>query len=348
MSFSLFLMLFTLWNCSQVNEKELNTRQAPELLPREKVLAMIELSDNGYEFTGPQRIKKEVTDEKFRERLINLVPLEDMFDGLEQRKKELLANKKEMAINVAQLPLDVDMRDYAGSIKEQWNGTCSAFGLIATEEVAQCKMRGDCGLDLSERHFWSFYKKYSAPTALKMSTNFVADEKHWPQDQTSKPSDVEKYADYRVSEYEYLGGDSQEAKNKVLSALANGRPVYMWSQTPSCLLSCKATCNATSNAFESGGHAYSIVGYFNRDNPVLIVKNSWGTDCGDGGYQYMSFKIWDNSTYWEAASLINVESKNIPTDPTIPDSPKYVTKCEYRWSWTHFWTRKKYCWEEEV
>jgi hypothetical protein len=59
----------------------------------------------------------------------------------------------------------------------------------------------------------------------------------------------------------------------------------------------------------------------------------------------MSFKIWDNATYWEAASIIQTENKGIPN---IPDAPKYITKCEYRWAWSHFWTKKKYCWEEEI
>ena len=348
---SLLLFTFFLFNCTtQQKKEEVRLRQVPQLLEKSNVDTLLEKQDHSYDIFSPDRESKEKSDDKFKERLSNLTPIKEMFEGLEARKFQLEKQEKaeQKAIIFDNLKNDVDLREFAPSIKRQWNGTCSAFGLIATEEVAHCIQRKDCGLDLSERHFWSFYKQYSAPKALEMSTNWVTLEGNWPQDRVSKPVTADNLATHRVSKYEYLGGDSEKAKLKVLSALSNGHPVYMWSQTPSCMLSCAKTCNSTSKSFEDGGHAYSIVGYFNKENPTLIVKNSWGEDCGDLGYQYISFKIWDNASYWEAASIIEVESKTDPNSPSEPVPPKYITKCEYRWYWTHFWTKRKYCWEEEL
>jgi hypothetical protein len=46
--------------------------------------------------------------------------------------------------------------------------------------------------------------------------------------------------------------------------------------------------------FGAGGHAMLIVGYKSKGRgtdprPFFIVKNSWGTDYGDGGYLYMTY-----------------------------------------------------------
>lgn len=39
----------------------------------------------------------------------------------------------------------------------------------------------------------------------------------------------------------------------------------------------------------SMNHAVEAVGYYNDvSEPYLVVKNSWGTDWGQGGYVYLS------------------------------------------------------------
>jgi C1A family cysteine protease len=333
------LILFFVGACttSSFIKKELNLREIPELMQKEEVISELQKPE--------QREEKQIEDEAYLKRKANLSPLDELFEDLPSRRLQLKRQERseKSTIDIATLPEDVDLRPYTTDVKEQWNGTCSAFGLIATEEVAHCKFRGECGLDLSERHFWSYYKQYSAPTALKMSIKPVAPEKVWPQDEYDRPANVTAYAKYKVTDYEYLGGDTQKAKMKVLKALADGYPIYFWSQTPSCMLSCKKTCKASSNGFEDGGHAYAVVGYFNKADPVLIVKNSWGTDCGDSGFQYLNFKIFDNSPYWEASAI-----KAVGVVEGAKEPQKTVQKCELRWSYKHFWEKREYCWNEVI
>lgn len=284
-------------------------------------------------------------DDKILERESNLIPIAEMFEDYPDRIEKYHRENQKMFLRAESLQEDVDLREWDTPVKEQWNGTCSAFGLTAVQELQTCKSLGVCNIDISERHRWSFYKKYSSMTALKTSHLLVADEKQWPQDQVNGPSTIQ--GKFKVDEWEYLGDN----KDAVISELNKGNPIYMWSQTPNCMLKCKKVCAKNENTFADGGHAYSIVGYYQKDDPILIVKNSWGLDCGDNGYQSLPFKIWDNASYWEAAVLKKVSvvgvapnDPNNPVDPIIP--PKKVKKCEWRWKWTHFWEKRKYCWYE--
>ena len=54
-----------------------------------------------------------------------------------------------------------------------------------------------------------------------------------------------------------------------------------------------------------GGHAVVGVG-FQTDQQWFIVRNSWGTSFGDGGYMYMPFSYLTNSSlaadFWQISS----------------------------------------------
>lgn len=54
---------------------------------------------------------------------------------------------------------------------------------------------------------------------------------------------------------------------------------------------------------EHGGHAMLCVGYSDKDE-VFIVRNSWGTDWGDKGYCYISYKYMLNPEYNDTDSWI--------------------------------------------
>ena len=53
-----------------------------------------------------------------------------------------------------------------------------------------------------------------------------------------------------------------------------------------------------------GGHAVLAVGYDNVQKR-FIVRNSWGTDWGQGGYYYMPLSVFaqDASDFWQIATV---------------------------------------------
>ena len=72
----------------------------------------------------------------------------------------------------------------------------------------------------------------------------------------------------------------------------------------------------TENEQVLGGHAVMCVGY-DDTNQWFIVRNSWGTDWGDGGYFYMPYAYMTNSQlandFWEitAVSKNSIKNNNI-------------------------------------
>lgn len=303
-------------------------RSLPEFLSKEEVL---KIANSPAEKEEASFIQEK--DPAFAKRESNLIPIAELFENMPVRIKK---QKGEFAEKKADLPIDVDLRKYSTPAKDQINGRCTAYGLTSVQELMHCKQNGVCNLDLSEAHRWSMYKKYAAWSALENAKTPIVEEKIWPEDQSYSPKNISKYAKFKIDEWEYLG----DSKQKVLTALANGFAVYFWSQTPNAMLKCKKVSSKTEKTFADGGHAYAVVGYFDKEDPLLIIKNSWGEDCGDNGYQVIPFSIYDYASYWEAAAIKKVSISD------VPNSPKIVTKCEYKWSVKHFWKKVKYCWEE--
>ena len=69
-------------------------------------------------------------------------------------------------------------------------------------------------------------------------------------------------------------------------------------QVPESMANCDTVVSPTSAA-TSGGHVMAAVGYTLNDSVAgggyFILKNSWGTDCGDKGYLYYPFALCTRS-----------------------------------------------------
>lgn len=266
----------------------------------------------------------ESLDDKAKEREKNLISKEDLLRFLPK-----VTQVKALA-PTSKVDDSVDLRDRDTSVKSQDNGKCSAYGGVAVIENLMQKDGIIKDLDLSEWHAWSFYRQYSAPSFISsLSSKKIGDEKFYPQ-YKSMNSKMVPYV--KISKYEYLESDTAS----VLVNLMNKYPIYIAMQVPNSMLNCPAVIDPNSSAAR-GGHAIAVSGYIldDKNQPLLILKNSWGSDCGDKGYQYLPISICKKKgfycDFWVIKEL--EITSNIPSDPTPTPTP--AKKC-YR-SWRTFW-----------
>lgn len=182
----------------------------------------------------------------------------------------------------------VDLRFRDTEVKKQFGGTCTAFGLMGAMENL---LGGQ--VDLSERHFWSQYKQYSCEAALTAaSTSWGVVGLDWWPDNHGKP--YYGYMDqpwYKLAKYEALDSDI----TKAVASLDAGNPVYIAVSTPTDMMNCPVNIDPNTGHYKSSGHALAVVGYeLDPATPgggSFLLKNSWGPNCGDKGYQWYPFNL---------------------------------------------------------
>ncbi len=189
------------------------------------------------------------------------------------------------------LPKDVsplvDLRYRDTASKRQFGSTCSSFGLVASMENALFEQ---APMDLSERHLWNKYLKYSSEAAIKaaLSKGPITEEEYWPMNRWFPHFGFKKAARARLLEAPYIEDNLAAA----LKALDANRPVYLGLSVTDSLYACHKVVDPSSPT-NGGGHAVSIVGYgLDQNIPgggYFIIKNSWSADCGEKGYQFVPF-----------------------------------------------------------
>jgi hypothetical protein len=175
------------------------------------------------------------------------------------------------------------------------------------------------GLDLSEWDAWGWYGQYSCEAFIAALTkNYVCDEQFYPQyGKRSQDCITNRYV--KVATAIYIDDNPDAMRD----ALARGSMVYIGMATPNDMLKCKPVISPTTTA-ANGGHALLINGYFTEGAETLaIIKNSWGADCGDGGYQYFPLSLCRKSGFycvaWEIQG-VNIKTAPAPT-PTVKPTP---------------------------
>ncbi len=206
------------------------------------------------------------------------------------------------------IPDTVDLRQFDGPVVDQFGGTCTAFATAAAMNNT-LKRKGIQKL-VSERHLWSTYQAYDMDYAVQAArSNFLTEEKYWPVNGT-RSSNYMSYASLRISESRNLDYDFHAG----LQALGRGNAVIMAIQVPRDLGNCAENIGPNST-YTSGQHVIEAVGYKLDDKVAgggyFIIKNSWGTDCGNRGYHNYPFKLCERSDlYCYFTEVIDVEDRS--------------------------------------
>lgn len=215
-----------------------------------------------------------------------LIDLEELFGrSIEQLEEE--RNKALPFLTDWGNPRVVSLRDRDTPVKVQWGGTCSAFALIAAMEN---KLGGQ--YDLSERSLWNAYRVFNIDKAISAAKRIFIHEEN------SRLGAQEFDKDEYVGEGRFKLTDAKCIDRRydlVIEAIDRGIPCFVALVTPVDLIRKLSQIERTSK-LENGGHAMAVSGYkVENGKGYFLVKNSWGENCGDKGYQYIDFNIYDEN-----------------------------------------------------
>ena len=198
------------------------------------------------------------------------------------------AAQPSLATDLGILPA-VDLRANDSPVMEQFGGTCQTFATAAAMDNV-LKSKGIHQL-VSERDLWNLNGVYDVDNAVDAAANnFVDSEQVWPVADAFAPSGFAQSAEIKITQYQAHDYDM----NAALQGLSAGHPAVMAIQVPQSMDDCDTMVDATSRATK-GQHVLEVSGYQLDDSVAgggyFILKNSWGTDCGDHGYQYYPFAL---------------------------------------------------------
>ncbi len=217
---------------------------------------------------------------------------------------------------------DVDLRKYDSPIKNQGSTKlCTSFATVAAIEN-KAKQKSGVELDLSERHMFSQYRSYSTPMAAKASTqSFVAEEKAWPLSQSSPLRQMDGRGVAKTA----VLSKQLKTTSQMVAELQAGNPLIIGLGIRSPMLLRGAIMNKQGDA-ASIGHAMMAVGVFfdtkfaNEGGGVLILKNSWGSKRGDGGYVYLPLNFCGSGRRCYAWAVRDVELLNVADNNSLSNN----------------------------
>lgn len=255
--------------------------------------------------------------------LSNKFPLPKLNDVIpvymQQRIRRSRNNEGELSFSGLSTSVDLRYRDTP--ILSQVGSRCSAYGLIASIEnlLGEPKVA-----KLSESHLWSSYRRYSSVSAVEAAKRMVITEgQMWPHDINSPRPGWKERTHTSLQHITFIEDDVVDA----VAALNDKRPVYIGLSVSRAMANCEVVLDPNSRD-TGGGHAISMSGY-TLDKRVpgggyFIVKNSWGADCGDSGYQYLPFSycMRGGSSYcimWDVQG-VKTAFPGVPSiEPEIPE-----------------------------
>lgn len=202
----------------------------------------------------------------------------------------------------------VDLRTYCSPIENQGSlGSCTGNAIAGAIELLN--KRNNKTNDIS-RLFIYYYERLMLGTVNYDSGAYIRDgikvtnkygassESLWPYiiskfRQQPAPQAIKDALKRKVTRYERVADHAG-----CIDALNNGYPVTIGFDVYTSFMRIgKDGVMTYPRAGETllGGHAVLLVGY-DMNKQQYIVRNSWGTGWGDGGYFYMPFQVIQNTS----------------------------------------------------
>lgn len=277
------ILILLLINNAQAIEHDQIVKQINATTKKNEVMTFspnAKKQENFKKLFGPDLIKQIDNEKKTSP---SPIPHSSLFDKISSAY-----SKKAYAFAPAPKPtqtpdLGIDLRHKDTPVKNQIGPRCTAYGLIAAIE----NLHGH-KTDLSEAELWFRYQQYSIyPAMQKAKENKITQEAFWPENKDTPNTGYENNRVVKLSKETNLGTDF----NKIKEKLKAGKPIYFAFRVPNDLNTCSAVVREDS-PLTDGGHAVMISGYKIapeiKDGFYLIIKNSWGTNCHDEGYVYLT------------------------------------------------------------
>ncbi len=182
-------------------------------------------------------------------------------------------------------PKEIDLRQFAGPIKAQEGGSCTAHAVANALEIG---IKGRAQVDAM-----AFWRRYALPYTSAARSE-------------AKRAPLETFGGGLVAwtggpaKYYFIKSEA-EAKEWLSKgvALAMAIPVYR------SLAACKVVIPDNDGVIRGVGHAVAVVGW---KPGFYLIENSWGNRCGDQGFQWLSTKLFHNEKEWhELVAVVPVE-----------------------------------------
>ncbi|MEO0983130.1 MAG: C1 family peptidase [Pseudomonadota bacterium] len=240
-------------------------------------------------------------------------------------------------------PQYVDLRSMCSPVENQGQvGSCAANAVVGALEFHQ-RMQKQPLVDLS-RLFVYYNSRRLADNEKSDVGTFIhhvmasvmaygaCSEAMWPYIEamwSTKPTEACYREAMNVQGLTYARADLGPA---CLAVLAEGLPVVFGACIPGEMIQVEAALTGRIETPQGpwpepgGGHAMLVVGY-DLAQKMWLIRNSWGTDWGDGGHAWVSFDVMSRygmpSQFWTIGA-IQPTQRLMMSGPSVSESVQTV------------------------
>ena len=243
------------------------------------------------------------------------------------------AAAKPLSASVDRLPPKVDLRPHLTPVEDQeQTNSCAANAAAGAYEYLMKRCLGEASYDVSR--LFIYFNARAEDTEIRdegsvlskvidgLAQHGACSEGAWPFDAgivNESPSDdaYEEARQFVIDGSELVPTDLRAWK----TALAAGYPIIFGLSLYDSFDKQKqkglvpTPTSSESSRDSHGGHAMLCVGYSDADQ-TFIVRNSWGTSWGDGGYCYIPYRYMMDPTHNFGDSWIIRNVDVLPADET--------------------------------